>query len=100
MAKSIIQEDRTHCFICGMNASLEPLDEHHVFFGANRKNSEKYGLKVYIHHNKCHIFGKDSVHKNAEVDRVLKSIVQKRAMRHYGWSVEDFRKIFGRNYIE
>lgn len=100
MAKSIIQEDRTHCFICGMNANLEPLDEHHCFGGANRKKSEKYGLKVYIHHSKCHIFGENSVHQNAEVDRALKTVVQKIAMRHYGWTIEEFRSIFGKNYIE
>ena len=94
MAKSIIQEDRAHCFICGMNANLEPLDEHHVYPAANRKNSEKYGLKVYIHH-----FGKDSVHQNAEVDRALKATVQKIAMRRYGWTVQDFRSIFGKSYI-
>jgi hypothetical protein len=99
MAKSIIQEDRTHCFICGMNTNLEPLDEHHVFFGINRKNSEKYGLKVYIHHNKCHIFGKDSVHQNAKVDKALKAMVQKRAMQHYGWTIEEFIKIFGKSYL-
>ena len=82
-----------------MNTNLEPLDEHHVYEGANRKNSEKYGLKVYIHHNKCHIFGDNAVHRNAKVDRALKAMVQKRAMRHYGWSIEQFRKIFGKNYI-
>ncbi len=97
--KSIIQEDKSHCFICGMNTNLEPLDEHHVFFGINRKNSEKYGLKVYIHHNKCHIFGKDSVHQNAKVDKALKAMVQKIAMRHYGWTIEKFIKIFGKSYL-
>lgn len=99
MAKSIIQEDKTHCFICGMNRNLEPLDEHHVFGGANRKKSEKYGLKIYIHHHKCHIFGENSVHKNAEVDRAVKRIAQKRAMEKYGWTVDEFREIFGKNYI-
>lgn len=99
MAESIIQEDKTHCFICGMNTNLEPLDCHHVFGAANRKKSEHYGLKVYIHHSKCHIFGENSVHCNAEVDRALKATVQKIAMRKYGWSVEDFIEIFGRNYL-
>lgn len=99
MAKSIIQEDKTHCFICGMNRMLEPLDEHHVFGGANRAKSEKYGLKIYVHHNKCHIFGENSVHKNAKVDRTVKQIVQERAMEKYGWTVEQFREIFGKNYI-
>ena len=98
MAKSIIQEDKTHCFICGMNRSLEPLDEHHVFGGANRAKSEKYGLKVYLHHNKCHIFGENSVHTNAKVDRAVKKIVQERAMEVYGWTVDEFREIFGKNY--
>lgn len=97
--KSIIQEDKNHCFLCGMNTNLEPLDEHHVFFGINRKNSEKYGLKVYLHHNKCHIFGKNAVHQNAKVDRAVKETIQKRAMAHYGWSEYDFRLIFGKSYL-
>lgn len=97
--ESIIQKDKTHCFICGMNTNLEPLDCHHVFGAANRKKSEQYGLKVYIHHCKCHIFGENSVHKNAKVDRALKKLVQKKAMQHYGWTIEQFIKIFGKNYI-
>ena len=97
--KSKIQEDQNHCFICGMNTNIEPLDEHHVFFGINRKNSEKYGLKVYLHHNKCHIFGKNAVHQNAKVDRALKEMVQKIAMRYYNWSEYDFRLIFGKSYL-
>lgn len=97
---SIIQTDRDHCFLCGMNRNLEPLERHHVFFGtANRKKSEKYGLTVYIHGNKCHRNGKESVHRNAEVDKTLKEMVQKRAMQYYGWSVEDFISIFGKNYL-
>ena len=97
--ESIIQKDKTHCFICGMNTNLEPLDCHHVFGGANRKKSEMLGLKVFIHHSRCHIFGEYSVHKNAEVDRALKKMVQKKAMAHYGWTVGDFIKLFGKNYI-
>jgi hypothetical protein len=97
--ESIIQTDKEHCFICGMNRNLEPLDCHHVFEGVNRKMSEKYGLKVYLHHSKCHIFGRESVHGNAGVNRALKARVQQVAMEHYGWSVDDFRKIFGKNYL-
>ena len=99
MAKSIIQEDRDHCFLCGMNRNLEPLDCHHVFGGANRSKSEQYGLKVYLHHGKCHIFGENSVHVNASVNRKVQAVVQKRAMQHYGWSIDEFRNIFGKNYI-
>lgn len=97
--KSIIQEDREHCFLCGMNTNLEPLDEHHCFGASNRKLSEKYGLKVYLHHSKCHIFGKDSVHQNAEVGNMVKAIAQQRAMQYYEWSEDDFRRIFGKSYL-
>ena len=37
------------------------LDEHHVFGGPNRKNSEEYGLKVYLCHAH-HIYGPEAVH--------------------------------------
>lgn len=99
MADSIIQADKEHCFLCGRNSTVEPLDCHHVFGASNRNKSEKYGLKIYLHHNSCHIFGKDSVHQNAEINKTVKSIVQKRAMEYYGWSVDDFREIFGKNYL-
>lgn len=97
--ESIIQKDKSTCFLCGMNSNLEPLDCHHAFGGSRRKKSEKYGLKIYLHHRKCHIFGDFSVHGNAEVDKMVKEIVQKEAMEHYGWTVDDFIKIFGKNYL-
>lgn len=99
MMKSIIQADREHCFICGRNnrADYWGLDEHHVYGGALRKKSEQYGLKVYICHDRCHLNG---VHKDAGLNRTVQAIVQKRAMQHYGWSIDNFRNIFGRNYIE
>lgn len=96
---SIIQTDKTVCYICEQNNRVEPLDCHHIFGGANRKLSEKYGLKVYLHHYKCHIFGDMSVHQNGETARKLYEIGQKKAMEYYGWTKEDFRKIFGENYI-
>lgn len=100
MIESIIQTDTERCYLCGMYGNGDPLDRHHVFFGRNRSNSEKYGLTVYLHHNKCHIFGKQSVHANARVCRKLQAHVQEKAMEHYGWSVADFRKIFGKNYTD
>lgn len=98
MAKSIIQSDKDHCYICERNSHADyyGLDEHHVYGASNRKKSEKYGLKVYICHNKCHLNG---VHKNAELNKALQARVQKIAMEHYGWTVEDFINLFGRNYL-
>lgn len=99
MAKSIIQEDKQACYLCGRNAHADymGLDEHHVFSGKpNRTLSEKYGLKVYLCHDKCHLNG---VHKNAKLNNQLKAKVQSIAMQHYGWTVEDFIAIFGKSYI-
>lgn len=97
--ESIIQKNKEKCFICKENANGDFLAKHHVFGGALRSKSEKYGLTVYIHNNKCHIFGENAVHKNARINRKLQAYVQKKAMEHYGWSVEDFIKLFYKNYI-
>jgi hypothetical protein len=96
---SILQKDKTKCFLCKQNACGDPLDKHHVFFGAMRSKSEKYGLTVYLHHNKCHIFGENAVHRNAEVNRKLQAFAQKKAMKVYGWDVDTFRKGFYKNYL-
>ena len=98
MAKSIIQENAECCYLCGMNRNLEPLECHHVFNGPNRKWSEKYGLTVYLHGNKCHRTGSESVHVNAEIREKLQAEAQRIAMKHYKWTVEDFRLIFGRSF--
>ena len=97
--QSIIQDDKTRCYICGRSENGDPLDKHHVFGGAMRSKSEKYGLTVYLHHTQCHIFGANSVHKNAEINNALKAKVQAKAMKYYGWSVDDFRNKFYKNYL-
>lgn len=97
---SIIQADFGRCYLCGRRGTgADPLDRHHVFFGALRKQSEKYGLVVYLHHTSCHIFGAGAVHANGEVCRALQADVQKRAMEHYGWSAAEFRRRFRKSYI-
>jgi hypothetical protein len=95
MAKSIIQRDK-QCYICGTTNNLEC---HHIFFGnPNRRLSEQYGLKVYLchrHHNEP----PTGVHYNTEIRQMLQAKAQKIAMRRYKWTIEDFIKIFGKNYI-
>ena len=94
MADSIIQTEK-ECFICGSQRWLEC---HHVFGAGCRKLSEKYGLKVWLCHY-CHNEPPHSVHHNAKINQSLKEKAQKVAMEHYGWAVDDFRKIFGKNYL-
>lgn len=96
MAKSILQTDKDSCFICG---SHEWIEEHHVFGGNGRRRlSEKYGLKVYLCHY-CHNEPPNGVHHNSETRKALQQFAQEKAMQHYGWTVDDFRNIFGKNYL-
>lgn len=87
------------CWLCGRNGSVDPLDKHHIFGGAYRKKSEKYGLWVYLCHDRCHIFGPDSAHQNKDTMLELHKFGQRRAMARNGWTVEDFIREFGRNYL-
>lgn len=88
------------CFLCGRNGTADPLDEHHIFGGANRKKSEKYKLKVKLCHFRCHEFGEKAAHRNAETADFLHKFGQVKAMVEQGWSVEDFRLEIGRNFLD
>ena len=88
------------CFRCGRNGCVDPLDRHHIFGGAYRKKSEKYGLVVDLCHHECHIFGEDSVHQNAETMRRLKRYGQLKAMHEQNWTEDEFRREFGKSYLE
>lgn len=96
--KSIIQTDKTYCYICKQTGNR--LEEHHIFHGNGiRRKSEKYGLKCYLCANKCHKYGEFAVHNNIEYDLKLKQHAQKKAMKYYKWTTDDFIKIIGKNYI-
>ena len=97
--KSILQEDKTKCFLCERNPCGDHLDKHHVFGGPCRDLSEKYGLFIFIHHHRCHIFGDESVHRNAEVRKAVQRYAQEKAMQAYGWTESDFIKLFMRNFL-
>ena len=87
------------CFLCGRNGTTDPLDAHHIFGGANRKLSERYGLVVPLCHFRCHESGPKAVHRCRETMDALRAWGQEKAMREQGWSIEDFRRVFGRNYL-
>ena len=88
------------CWLCGRNGAADPLDEHHIFGGPNRKLSDRFGLTVYLCHHDCHIFGEDAVHQNAETARRLHEYGQRKAMEEQGWTVDQFRMVFGKNYLD
>lgn len=102
MAKSIMhnKNDRT-CYLCMLLRqdydTRSGLQEHHAMPGtANRKLSERYGLKVYL----ClehHTAGPFAVHNNARVQRLIQGNAQKVFEKKY--SHEKWMEVFGRNYI-
>lgn len=102
MAKSIMHNkaDKT-CYLCmKLREDYDTrtgLQEHHVIPGtANKKQSEKYGLKVYL----ClehHTAGPEAVHNNENNKKCIIADAQRIFERKY--SHEKWMEIFGRNYI-
>jgi hypothetical protein len=91
---SILQKNK-ECFVCKTTYGLEC---HHVCYGtANRKQSEKYGLKVWLCHEH-HTGGRASVHFNKELDMHLKKLAQRQFEKKVG-TREEFRRIFGKSYL-
>lgn len=91
--KSIIQNEKV-CYISGSTVGLE---EHHIFYGtANRRLSEKYGLKIWLsaYWHRDYVNG---IHFNKELDTKVKKIAQARFEETH--TREEFIRIFGRNYL-
>ena len=84
------------CYVC---KTTQGLHMHHIFYGlANRKQSEKWGCTCYLcgkHHN----LSNDGVHFNKALDDLLKQECELWCLKTYGWTIDDFIKEFGRNYI-
>ena len=83
------------CFLCG---KYGPLEEHHIFGGARRKKSEKYGLVVNLCHD-CHNEPPRGAHHNRDTALYLHQWGQRKAMLEQGWSTYDFIREFGKNYL-
>ncbi len=95
--ESVMQTEKK-CFLCGRNGNGDPLEAHHCFGGANRKLSEKYGLKVWLCGNRCHRNGPDSVHINKMVRKNVQAAAQTKYEELYG-NRETFHKEFLRSYL-
>lgn len=98
--KSIVQENKEECFLCGRMANYWQgnIEEHHCFGGPNRKHSEKYGLKVYLHGLSCHREGDGAVHRSKEARLSVQREAQKAFEKTH--TREEFMKIFGKNYLD
>ena len=92
--RSILQ-DRKESYISGSTYNLE---EHHIFFGtANRKVSEKNGLKVWLtseeHRGTYGVHGK----YGRDLDIKLKQDAQRKYEETH--TREEFIKLIGKNYL-
>ena len=90
------------CFLCGRNDSGDPLERHHIFGGANRKKSEKYGLVVYLCGNRCGgalaVAGEHDGLLNPQPSQCIDDRFGLRAQR-VGNAESDFRREFGKSYL-
>lgn len=95
---SILQNQK-ECFLCRLLHKWNTtggLECHHIFGGGNRKQSEKYGLKVWLcqsHHNTPPL----GVHFNYNHLCLLRVKGQQAFEENH--TREEFKKIFGRNYL-
>lgn len=88
------------CFLCGRNGNGDRLERHHIFQNAYRNKSEQYGLVVLLCGERCHRNGEYSAHKNGDIMQYLHEYGQRKAMKEQGWTVEQFREVFGANYLK
>lgn len=92
--KSIIQ-DTKECFLTGATGELHC---HHIFDGANRRNSEKYGLKVWLI-PELHNMSNRGVHFDRELRDMLCRVGQRAFEEKWG-NRAMFMQIFGKNYLD
>lgn len=92
---SLLQTDMTRCFLCGRRD--RKLDRHEVFSGSYRQKSKATGMWVMLCHSDCHE-GRNGVHQNPARAHELRQLGQMALMEN-GWTVEDVRREFGKNYL-
>lgn len=102
--KSIIPQEPNQCLLCNLHGVYiyhSYLEEHHIFGGvANRKLSEKHGLKAKLclyHHRGNQMSNKEAVHHNKDIDRMLKIHAQR--IFEQSHTRDEFRRIFGKSWI-
>lgn len=79
------------CYKCGGRAT----EMHHIFNGAMRKKSEQYGAVIPLC-RECH----DRIHNQSAEERIaLKAEFQEKIMAEQGWTIDDFRAVFKKNYL-
>lgn len=82
------------CYFCGRTDTIE---RHHIFGGPYRKASERHGLVVDLCHY-CHNEPPVGAHHNKHTALRLKREGQRRFEQTH--TREEFRAVFGKNYLD
>lgn len=72
-----------------------PLHRHEAFGGAYRTRAKNLGCWLLV----CDVCHRRMHQQDANLRFQIKQLVQLCAMEHYGWTVDQFRLYFGRNYL-
>ena len=86
---SVLTDNMDECIF----SHTTPVERHHIFGGANRKRSEKYGFVVPLRPD----LHPNGVHAKA-IDKVLKQMAQEYYEIYYG-TRQEFIKEFGKSYL-
>jgi hypothetical protein len=87
---SILTKDLKHCYICKKPKE----DLHEIYIGSKRRTSIRYGLVLplcRLHHSE--------MHNNSEMYLKWLKKGQLVFMKHYNKTADEFREIFGKNYL-
>lgn len=80
---------------CELCEKWDYLDRHHIFEGSLRKKSEKYNCVINIC-RECH----DKIHRHPLDYLQIKRESQKELMEQMHWTMDDWHREFGKNYLE
>ena len=89
---SIIQGNLEYCPLCFAKITGQG-HWHHIYPGANRKRSEDEGMKIYVH-PECHM----KLHNSPLWMLTIQAESQDKWCEIKNKSVEDFIKVFGKDY--
>lgn len=89
---SILQTEK-ECYITGRT---DRLHKHHIFYGPNRKISDKNGFWVWLV-PELHNMSDEGVHFDKEFDLALKKECQRKFEETH--SREEFIALIGRSYL-
>ena len=96
--ESIVQTNPNYCYIHKefMGVDVPAVHLHHMIHGvANRKLADKYGCYCFLCLS-CHT----NLHDKGLYDLELQQIAEKTWLKHYNKSIEDWIRVFGKNYLD